>query len=81
MVMLDFICMGSADPTGVAERPKALIYLSWGGVGLIQILLETFISILNLLPILRSEHLSGTHANEIKHDDSQSHSCFRPRYD
>ena len=53
-----------------AEQSKALTFLSWIGVMLVRIPLETDIFILdNSLP-LRFEQVNGAVANEIKHGHS-----------
>ena len=54
--------------TSVAERSKALTFLSWTGVVWVRILLETYIFILKFSLPPRSEQVSGAHVNEIKHD-------------
>ena len=52
----------------MAERSKALSFLSWTGVVGVRIPLETYIFILNFSLPPRSEQVSGAHVNEIKHD-------------
>ena len=54
----------------MAERSKALTFLSWSGVAWVRIPLETCIFILNFSLFSRSEEVSGAHVNEIKHDHS-----------
>ena len=54
----------------VAEWSNAPIYLSWRGVGSNPPPPGTYIFILSFSPPPRSKHVSGAHANEIKHDDS-----------
>ena len=51
----------------VAERPKALTFLSWIGALLVRIPLETDIFILDFSLPLRSEQVNGADPNEIKH--------------
>ena len=66
----------------MAERSKALIHLSWSGVAWVRIPLGTYIFILNFSLPVRSEQLSGAHANEIKHGYSPVVIVvLDPRYD
>ena len=51
----------------MAERSKALTFLSLTGVVWVQIPLETYIFILNFSLNPRSEQVNGAHVNEIKH--------------
>ena len=54
----------------MAERSKALTFLSWTGVVWVRIPLEKYSFILNFSLPPRSEQVSGAHVNEIKHDYS-----------
>ena len=66
----------------VAERSKALIFLSWIGVILVRIPLETDIFILDFSLPLRSEQVNGAVANEIKHGHFlEVIVVLEPRYD
>ena len=56
--------------TSVAERSKALTFLSWTGVVWVRIPLGTHIFILNVSLPANSEQFIGAHVNEIKHDHS-----------
>ena len=63
----------------MAERSKALTFLSWTGVVLVTISLETYVFILNFS---RSEQVNGAIANEINHDHSpEVIVVLDPRYD
>ena len=50
----------------MAERSKALTFLSWTNVVWVRIPLETYIFILNFSLPPRSEQVNGAVANEIK---------------
>ena len=54
----------------MAERSKALTFLSWIGVVWVRIPLETYFFILNFSFPPRSEQVNEAVANEIKHDHS-----------
>ena len=56
--------------TSMAERSKALTFLSGTGVVWFRIPKETYIFIVNFSLPPRSEQVSGAHVNEIKHDHS-----------
>ena len=67
--MLDYKC-STWYLTSVAERSKAMSFLSWTDVVWVRIPLEAYVFILNFSLPLRSEQVSGAHVNEIKHDHS-----------
>ena len=54
----------------MAERSKALTFLSWTAVVCVRIPLENYIFILNISLPPRSEQVSGAHVNEINHNHS-----------
>ena len=54
----------------MTERSTALFHGSWCGLAWVRIPLETYIFILNFSILACSQQLSGSHANEIKHDHS-----------
>ena len=54
----------------MAERSKAMTFLSWTGVVWVRIPLDIYIFILNFSLPLRSEQVNGAVANEIRHDHS-----------
>ena len=66
----------------MAERSKALPFLSWTGGVWVRIPLETYIFILNFSLPPRSEQVNGAVANEIKHVHSpEVIVVLDPRYD
>ena len=66
----------------MAERSKALTFLSWTGRVWVRIPLETYIFILNFSLPPRSEQVKGAVANEIKHVHSpEVIVVLDPRYD
>ena len=56
--------------TSVAERSKVLTFMSWTGMVLVRIPLESYIFILIFSLPLSSKQVSEAHVNEIKYDHS-----------
>ena len=67
-ILLDYKC-STWYLTSMAERSKALTFLTWTGVVWVRIPLETYFHFEFSHPP-RSEQVSGAHVNEIKHDHS-----------
>ena len=74
--------LGSSRIITMAERSKALTFLSWTSVVWVRIPLETYIFILNFSLPPRSEQVNRAVANEIKHVHSpEVIVVLDPRYD